>query len=258
MVKKLNRRIESLFMALILGVSLMSGCGANSSGNNDSGESTAADVTEEDVDMEAFYAHHGSGLDPEEGDVEPQPEGDYEIDDRSNYRLVDHTRISPNRDSPRRHKIDTITIHCMAGQLSVETCGNAFASRNSQASSNYGIGRDGRIAMYVEEKDRSWCSSDTANDHRAITIEVASDPTSPYAVNDVAYRSLIKLVTDICKRNGIKKLVWSTDRNQRINHQNGANMTVHSDFANVDCPGDYLYSRMGDIADSVNKNLGAK
>lgn len=109
--------------------------------------------------------------------------------------------------------------------------------------------------MYVEEKDRSWCSSNRENDNRAVTIEVASDSYAPYAVSDSAYNATIKLVADICKRNGIEKLVWSNDKNERVNHLNGANMTVHRDFANKACPGDYLYSRMGDIAEKVNAIL---
>ena len=169
---------------------------------------------------------------------------------------MNHTHISPNKTSPRSHAIDTITIHCVVGQCYVESLGNVFASPSKQASSNYGIGKDGRIGMYVEEKDRSWCSSSSANDNRAITIEVASDTYEPYAVTDAAYNSLINLVTDICKRNGIKKLVWSTDKNERVNHLNGCNMTVHRDYANKSCPGNYLYSRHGQIAAEVNKRLG--
>lgn len=175
----------------------------------------------------------------------------------SNSTLVDYTRISPNRTSPRNHKIDTITIHCVVGQCSVETLGNIFAPTSRRASSNYGVGVDGRIGMYVEEKDRSRCSSNAANDNRAITIEVASDTTHPYAVNDKAYAALLDLVTDICRRNGIKKLVWSTNKNERVNHLNGCNMTVHRDYANKSCPGDYLYERHGAIAAEVNKRLGA-
>ena len=175
----------------------------------------------------------------------------------SNSPLVQYTRISPNRTSPRNHVIDTITIHCMAGQLSVETCGNVFAPTSRQASSNYGIGPDGRIGMYCPESDRSWCTSSAANDNRAITIEVASDPSHPYAVKDAAYESLIKLCADICKRNGIKKLVWSTDKYTRVNHLNGANMTVHRDYSAKSCPGDYLYNRHADIASKVNAIINA-
>ena len=175
----------------------------------------------------------------------------------SNSPLVSYTKISPNKTSPRNKKIDTITIHCVVGQCSVETLGNIFAPTSRQASSNYGVGVDGRIGMYVEEKDRSWCSSNAANDHRAITIEVASDTTEPYAVNDKAFAALIDLVTDICQRNGIKKLVWSTNKEDRVNHKNGCNMTVHRDYANKSCPGTYLYERHGKIADEVNKRLGS-
>lgn len=174
----------------------------------------------------------------------------------TNSSLVSYTKISPNRTKNRNHAIDTITIHCVVGQCSVETLGNIFAPTSRQASSNYGVGYDGRIGMYVEEKDRSWCSSNAANDHRAITIEVASDTTHPYAVKDKALAALIELVADICKRNGIKKLVWSTNKSDRVNHKNGCNMTVHRDYANKSCPGDYLYNKHGYIAAEVNKRLG--
>lgn len=174
----------------------------------------------------------------------------------SNSPLVDYTRISPNKNSPRNHKIDTITIHCVVGQCTVETLGNIFAPTSRQASSNYGVGTDGKIGMYAEEKDRSRCSSNAANDNRAVTIEVASDTKHPYAVNDRAFAALLDLVTDICKRNGIKKLVWSTKKADRVNHKNGCNMTVHRDYANKSCPGDYLYNRHGEIAAEVNRRLG--
>lgn len=175
----------------------------------------------------------------------------------SNSPLVNYTKISPNKSSPRNHKIDTVTIHCVVGQCSIETLGNVFAPTSRQASSNYGIGYDGRIGMYVEEKDRSWCSSNAANDNRAITIEVASDTKEPYAVNAKAYAALIDLLVDICKRNGIKELVWSTNKADRVNHKNGCNMTVHRDYANKSCPGTYLYERHAQIASEVNKRLGS-
>lgn len=175
----------------------------------------------------------------------------------SNSPLVSYTKISPNKSSPRNHKIDTVTIHCVVGQCSVETLGNVFAPTSRQASSNYGIGYDGRIGMYVEEKDRSWCSSNAANDNRAITIEVASDTKEPYAVNAKAYAALIDLLVDICKRNGIKELVWSTNKADRVNHKNGCNMTAHRDYANKSCPGTYLYERHAQIASEVNKRLGS-
>ena len=175
----------------------------------------------------------------------------------SNSSLVNHTKLSPNHYNGRNHSIDTITIHCVVGQCSVETLGSIFANASREASSNYGIGYDGKIGLYVDEKNASWCSSSYSNDNRSVTIEVASDTYEPYAVNDAAYKSLIKLLVDICKRNGIKKLVWSTNKSERMNHLNGCNMTVHRDYANKSCPGDYLYNRMGDIASNVNKKLGS-
>lgn len=176
----------------------------------------------------------------------------------SNSSLISYTKISPNKTVGRNHKIDTITIHCMAGNLSIETCGSLFAKTTTKASSNYGIGSDGRIALYVDEKDRSWATSSSVNDNRAVTIEVASESKSPYKVTDKAYKALIKLVADICKRNGIKKLVWSTNKANRVGHLNGCNMTVHRDYANKACPGDYLYNLHGQIAKEVNALLNPK
>lgn len=173
----------------------------------------------------------------------------------SNSSLIDYTKISPNKTSPRNHAIDTITIHCVVGQCSVETLGNIFAPTSRKASSNYGIGPDGRIGMYVEEKDRSWCSSSSSNDNRAITIECASDTTYPYAINDKVYESLINLCADICKRNDIKELKWKADKSL-IGQPDKQNMTVHRWFAATACPGDYIYNRLGDIADKVNAKLG--
>lgn len=173
----------------------------------------------------------------------------------TNSPLVTYTKISPNKTSPRNHAIDTITIHCIVGQWTAKQGCDYFAATNRQCSANYVVGKDGSIGLSVDEKDRSWCSSNTANDHRAITIEVASDTKDPYAVTNQAYNALIELVADICKRNGINKLVWSTSKADRINRKNGCNMTVHRDFANKSCPGQYLYSRHGHIAEEVNKRL---
>lgn len=173
----------------------------------------------------------------------------------SNSSLVSYVKLSPHHSGTRNNKIDTITIHCMAGDLSIESCGALFMTK--EASSNYGIGSDGRIALYVDESNRSWCTSDSANDNRAVTIEVASSAKHPYEVSSQAYSALILLVADICKRNGITKLVWSTNKQDRVWHRNGCNMTVHRDYANKACPGDYLYERHGAIADAVNQLLGS-
>lgn len=173
----------------------------------------------------------------------------------SNSPLVTYTRITKNKTSPRNHAIDTITIHCIVGQWTAKQGCDYFATTDRQYSANYVVGKDGSIGLSVNEKDRSWCSSNGTNDNRAITIEVASDTTHPYAVTAKAYAALLDLVTDICKRNGIKKLVWSTNKNDRVNHRNGCNMTVHRDFANKACPGEYLYSRHGEIAAEVNRRL---
>lgn len=173
----------------------------------------------------------------------------------SNSSLVDYVKISPNKHSPRNHKIDTITIHCVVGQVTVQRLGEIFEKPSRNASCNYGIGFDGKIALIVDEKDRSWCSSSPDNDHRAITIEVASDTTAPYAITDAAMNALIKLCADICKRNNIPKFLWKGDKSL-IGKVDQQNMTVHRWFAAKSCPGDYIYNRLGWIADEVNKLLG--
>lgn len=175
----------------------------------------------------------------------------------SNSSLVSYKKISPNKNSPRNHSIDTITIHCYVGQASVESAAGWFSRSDAECSCNYMIGTDGRIALIVDEKDRSWCSSSPSNDNRAITIECASDSTHPYAINDKVYSSLIKLCADICRRNNIKELKWRGDKSL-IGQVDKQNMTVHRWFANKACPGDYIYNRLGKIAEEVNEMLGVE
>lgn len=171
----------------------------------------------------------------------------------SNSKLVNYTQISPNRNSPRNHAIDRITPHCVVGQASVEALGNLFANSGRQASSNYGIGFDGKVGLYCPEEDRSWCSSSPANDNRAITIEVASDNYYPYAFNWVAYMKLVDLCVDICKRYKKTKLLWMGEA--ALNYEPKSDemvLTAHRWFASTSCPGEWMYSRMADLASRVN------
>ena len=123
----------------------------------------------------------------------------------------------------------------------------------------------------MEEKDRSWCSggydkqgnpirvngiSGKSNDYQAVTIEVACDNKHPYAITEKAMSSLIELCADICRRNGIKKLLWKGDK-KLVGKVDQQNLTVHRWFANKACPGDYIYQRLADIAAKVNAKLGA-
>lgn len=177
----------------------------------------------------------------------------------TNSSLVSYTKLSPNHSGQRTHSIDRITPHCVVGQCSVETLGNIFLPTSRQASSNYGIGVDGRVGMYVEEKNRSWCSSSAANDQRAVTIECASDNTEPYAFKDVVYKRLVELCIDICKRNGKTKLLWLGDRTKTLNYTPKSDemvLTVHRWFANKSCPGNWMYARMGELASKVTATLG--
>lgn len=166
----------------------------------------------------------------------------------TNSPLVVYTKLSPNY-SKRSGKISKITIHHMAGNLSVEVCGNVFATTSRQASSNYGVGTDGRVGMYVEEKNRAWTSSNRENDNMAVTIEVANDQIGGnWHVSDKALAATIELCVDICKRNGIEKLNYTGDKN--------GNLTMHKWFSATACPGPYLESKFSYIAEEVNKRLG--
>ena len=176
----------------------------------------------------------------------------------TNSPLVVYTKLSPNHSGKRTHAIDRISPHCVVGQLTAESLGNVFASSSREASSNYGIDKDGRVGMYVEEKNRSWCTSSNSNDQRAVAIECASDTKHPYWMNDKVYKTLIDLCTDICHRNGKDKLIWFGDKNKSLNYEPKSNemiITVHRWFANKSCPGDWLYARLGDVAKKVTENL---
>lgn len=173
----------------------------------------------------------------------------------TNSSLVCKTVLSPNHSGERTHAIDTITIHCYVGQVTVDRGLSGFAKASREASCNYVVGYDGKIGLCVEEKNRSWCTSSRSNDQRAITIEVACDTKHPYKVTDKAYAALLDLVTDICKRNNIKELKWKGDKSL-IGQTDKQNMTVHRWFDSKACPGDYLYNKHGEIAAEVNKRLG--
>lgn len=164
-----------------------------------------------------------------------------------NSPLVSYVRLSPNF-SKRTREIDTITIHHMAGNFSVESCCGGFANPSRGASSNYCIGSDGRIGLSVEEDKRSWCSSNPANDDRAVTIEVANCGGAPdWPVSEAAYAALIELCVDICRRNGIRELRYTGDVK--------GNLTRHNMFAATACPGPYLQARFPQIAEEVNRRL---
>ena len=168
----------------------------------------------------------------------------------SNSSLVNYTQFSPNCSKPRNHSIDKITIHHMAGNLTVEQCGGVFAPSSREASANYGIGTDGRVGLYVDEANRSWCSSNSANDNRAVTIEVANDEVGvDWHVSDTALAKLIDLCVDICQRNSISRINYTGDKS--------GNLTMHKWFAATACPGPYLESKFPYIAEQVNARLDA-
>ena len=176
----------------------------------------------------------------------------------TNSPLVSYTKLSPNNSGLRTHSIDRITPHCVVGQCSVERLGEIFAPKSRQASSNYGIGSDGRVGMYCEEKNRSWCSSSNANDQRAVTIECASDTTEPYAFKDVVFNTLVDLCVDICKRNGKTKLLWLGSKEKALAYTPKSDemiLTAHRWFASTCCPGTWMYAREGKLAELVTTKL---
>lgn len=163
-------------------------------------------------------------------------------------KLATYTRLSPNYTAMTNKKNKKITIHHVAGNATIEALGNLFANPARQASSNYGIGSDGRIGCYVPEEHRSWCSSSRENDSQAITIEVANCGGAPdWPVSDKAMAALLDLCEDICRRNGIKELVFTGDAT--------GNLTQHNYFAATDCPGPFLKAKFQAIADEVNRRL---
>ena len=166
----------------------------------------------------------------------------------TNSPLVNFTLISPNNNNPRNQPIRKITIHHVAGVISVEALGNIFADANRQGSSNYGIGSDGRVGLYVEEANRAWTSGSSANDNQAITIEVSNSAVGdPWPVSDLVLAKLIDLCADICIRNNIPQLIYDGTPD--------GTLTRHNMFAATECPGPYLQGKFPYIADEVNKRL---
>ena len=164
----------------------------------------------------------------------------------SNSTLVTFTRILPHSTRPRRGKISKITIHHAAGNLSVEAIGRVLNARS--ISTNYAVDGRGQVGMYVEEKDRSWASSSAANDHVAVTIEVANSGGAPdWPVSDIALEKTIDLCVDICQRNDIEKLDYTGGTQ--------GNLTRHNMFTRTICPGPYLQSKFSYIAEEVNRRL---
>ena len=176
----------------------------------------------------------------------------------SNSKLINCTVLSPNHSGKRTHAVDRITPHCVVGQLSARAIGNCFP-KGRPASCNYGIGTEGDVCLVVDEANRSWCSSNSDNDNRAITIECASDKVEPYTMNSKVYSKLSDLCVDICKRYGKKKLLWIPDKAKALAYKPKADemlLTVHRWFASKSCPGNWLFSRLGKLAEEVTEKLG--
>lgn len=178
-----------------------------------------------------------------------------------NSKLATYTNLTNNCTKPRNHVLDTLTPHVVVGQVTAKWIVDYFTDPALEASCNYGIGKDGDISLGVEEANRSWCTSSRENDHRAITVEIASDKTDPYAITDKAYAALIDLFTDICQRHGKTKVIWKPDKDYMLNYNPAPNemrITVHRWFANKSCPGPYLFDRLTEVANEINKRLAGE
>lgn len=178
----------------------------------------------------------------------------------SNSSLVTYTKLSPNCYKPRKYPISRFTIHHMAWVMCTsKKCADSFASPSRSASATYCIGYDGDISQSVKEENAPWTSSSYDNDNRAITFEVANSKGGPnWEVSDKSYKALINLMVDCCKRNGKTKVIWLGDKEKSLAYKPASNemlMTVHRWFSSTACPGPYLMSKMGDIANKVNAQL---
>ena len=167
----------------------------------------------------------------------------------SNSELVTYTRILKNCNRMIGKQNKKITIHHMAGNLSLKKVGDVFVNRESSA--NYAIDSNGKIGLYVNECDRAWTSASYDNDSQAVTIEVANNKLDPeWTISDKAMKALINLCVDICKRNNIKELVFTGDKN--------GSLTYHYMFANTACPGPYIKSKTTYICECVNALLNGQ
>lgn len=166
----------------------------------------------------------------------------------SNSSLVNMTMLSPNHSGHRNQPITKIAIHHTAGAISAATIGQIFRPTSRQASCNYGIGNDNKIVLCVDEANRSWCTSSSWCDNRAVTIEVANSANGGnWPVSDRTLATLIDLVTDICRRNGIRNCTYTGGKDGVLQK--------HEWYANTNCPGPYLGSKFSYIASEVNKRL---
>lgn len=149
------------------------------------------------------------------------------------------------------YSICKFTPHMMAGILTGKQCAvNIFQNPNRNASANYCIGNEGDIVCNVEEENRAWTSSNRTNDYQAITVEVSNcEIGGEWKVSDKAWNSLVNLAVDVCKR-----------YNFRLHYDGTSNgsLTTHNMFANTDCPGPYLLSKMNELANTVNAILAGE
>lgn len=138
--------------------------------------------------------------------------------------------------------IEMIAIHHMAGILTAKQCGGIFQNGNRKASSNYGIGKDAEVGLYVDEANTSYCNSNWDSNCKSVTIETSNcEIGGDYPVSEAVLNKLIQLVADIAKRNNLGKLV------------KGKNVVWHRMYAATTCPGNYLLNKMDYIVEEANK-----
>lgn len=170
--------------------------------------------------------------------------------------MAKYVNLSPNHSGPRNHKVDTLTPHYMAGNLTIETCAQIFKPVSRQASSNYGIGSDGRVGVYVEEENRAWTSGSGANDHRAITFECANLPDG--SLTNACWNSLVALCADICERYDYSGVYYCGAADYSRLPKGKMLLTMHKWFQDTDCPGPWLSLQFERLAREINAKIAGK
>jgi len=175
--------------------------------------------------------------------------------------LCEYIKQSPYHSGKRKKKVDRLTVHCYVGLVALQRSVDGFFSRpkTKEASCQYTISFDGRVGGVCDEDLRSWCSSSEANDTRAITIEVASDNTSPYKFPDAAYNKLLDLTVDIMNRYNKKKLVYIEDKAAALKYKLAEDemlLTLHKWFyPKKACPGPWFINKIPEFINTINERL---
>ena len=162
------------------------------------------------------------------------------------YPTVDGVKLFSSTRGTRKYPITKITIHHMAGVMSAASCYSVL--ENKKCSCDYMVDKDAKVWRGLDDKYASVCSSNSDNDHRAITIEVSNSKNGdPWPISDAVYNRLVQLVVELCKCYDIKQLNFTGDKNGSV--------TLHKMFAATACPGPNLEQAIPKLVTEVNSKL---